>query len=528
LQPGGVEKSTATLQPAEFRATLRSAAAHPFAKTQGDGLNSVQSTPELQDRSVAGQHPQDGSPSRLVAACRRLRARLKNDPRLMRMLHGGASNFAGRGVALLVSAVTLPLTVRYLGKLEYGVWITISTTVVMLSVLDLGIANTLTNFISSAYASDDKEAAQGYFATAFWLTCGVAIVLGLIAAGVFHVLNWGSLLGLTEPALIAQARTCVAISIGFFLISLPLNLANRVLSGYQEVHIGNYFAMINSLLGLVAIVATVLLRLGIVQLMLSYCLAMLTGSVLLNLWLAIWHKPWIRAYPARFERTKARTLFGQGFLFFLLQLTGIVVFNSDNLVITHYLGAAEVTPYSIAWRLTSYASLLQSMLIPSFWPAFTEAYHKRDMQWVRNTYRNMTQKTLMAVTAAALLLGFFGHWIIRVWAGRAVVPSSLLLWTLAGWAILVATTTNQALLLTATGRLRLEAAVAVLAAIANLGLSIYLVQRIGAEGVILSTILSFAIFMIVPQELEVRRVLRGDFLPAVVPEEEAHAVAMAE
>lgn len=27
-----------------------------------------------------------------------------------------------------------------------------------------------------------------------------------------------------------------------------------------------------------------------------------------------------------------------------IQLTGLVVFNSDNLVITHYLGAAAVTP----------------------------------------------------------------------------------------------------------------------------------------------------------------------------------------
>lgn len=488
----------------------------------------MNSTEQLRDRGLDSRRGRVAPAEGLAGGYRRLRLRLQQDPRLVRMLHGGASNFLGRGVALLVSAVTLPLTVRYLGKLEYGVWITISTTVVMLSVLDLGIANTLTNFISSAYASDDKDAAQGYFATAFWLTCGVAVVLGLMCTGVFHLLNWGSLLGLTDPTLVAQARTCVVISIGFFLVSLPLNLANRVLSGYQQVHIGNYFAMINSLLGLVAIVTTVLLRGSIVQLMLSYCLAMLTGSVLLNLWLSIWHKPWIRAYPGRFEREKARTLFGQGFLFFLLQLTGIVVFNSDNLVITHYLGAAEVTPYSIAWRLTSYASLLQSMLIPSFWPAFTEAYHKRDMPWVRNTYRNMTQKTLMAVTAAALFLGVFGHWIIRVWAGKAVVPPTLLLWTLAGWAILVATTTNQALLLTATGRLKLEATVAVLAAVANLGLSIYLVQRIGAEGVILSTILSFAIFMIVPQQLEVRRVLRGDFLPAAVPEQEAHAVTIPE
>jgi hypothetical protein len=44
----------------------------------------------------------------------------------------------------------------------------------------------------------------------------------------------------------------------------------------------------------------------------------------------------------------------------------------------------------------------------------------------------------------------------------------------------------------------------------------------------LSTILSFAIFMIVPQELEVRRVLRGEFLPTIVPEHEPHAVTVSE
>lgn len=89
------------------------------------------------------------------------------------------------------------------------------------------------------------------------------------------------------------------------------------------------------------------------------------------------------------------------------------------------------------------------------------------------------------------------------------MPNNLLLWLMAFFAFLMAPTTNQALLLAAVGRLRLKATVAVLAAVSNLLLSVYLVRRIGAEGVILATILSFAIFMVVPQAWEVRRVLRG-------------------
>ena len=441
----------------------------------------------------------------------RLLQRVTRDPRIARMLHGGFSGLMGRGVALLVSAISLPLTVRYLGKLEYGVWITISSTVIMLSVLDLGIANTLTNLISQAYAEDDRHQARTYFSTAFWLTAGITLLLAAVCGAIWMVVDWGSLLHLTDPLLIHRARIAVGISILFFLVSMPLGLANRALSGYQQVHVANYFSMMNSVLGLVAIVLVMLLHGDLIALMLAYCSAMLTGSVLLNLWLSFWNKPWLKPHPAAVSPEIASRLFRQGFLFFLTQLAGLVVFNSDNLVITHYLGAAEVTPYSIAWRLTSYASLLQNVLIPAAWPAFTEAYQKGDMTWLRQTFRALNQRTLLAVAAAALFIGLAGQPFIRFWAGGTVAPPHLLLWTMAAWAVLVSFTTNQALLLTATGRLKTIATVAVLSAFANLGMSILLVRRIGAEGVILGTILSFALIMVVPQQLELRKTLRGDY-----------------
>lgn len=456
---------------------------------------------------------------------RRLMPALTGDARLARMLHGGVSGLLGRGLALLVGAVSLPLTVRYLGKLEYGVWITISSSVIMLSVLDLGIANTLTNQLSEAYATGDREHARRAYSTAFWLTCGVSGLLGVLSFAVWRAVDWGRLLNLHDPGLAAQARVAVAVSVVYFLLSMPLNLANRVLSGYQQVHISNYFSMFNSVLGLLAIVVAMLMHGQLVALTVVYCAAMLFGALLLNAWLLLYRQPWMRPGPGAASAAVARTLFRQGSLFFLLQLTGLVVFNSDNLVITHYLGAGEVTPYSIAWRLTSYAALLQSLLIPSFWPAFTEAYRKGEMDWVRATYHGMVRKTLLAVSGAALFLGLVGRPFIRLWTGSgADVPSAPLLWTMAAWAVLVSVTTNQALLLTATGRLRLEAGVAVLAAIVNLFLSIYLVQRIGSIGVILSTIVSFAVCMVGPQQWEVRRVLRGEFLrtpvsPGLIAEE---------
>jgi O-antigen/teichoic acid export membrane protein len=447
-----------------------------------------------------------------MSPLQRLRNRLRTDGRLARIVHGGASGLLAKGLNLLVSAVSVPLTFRYLGTLEYGIWITISTTVVMLSVLDIGIANTLTNFISEAYADDDQERAQHYFATAFWITIGIAGTLGLLCAACWSRLNWAGIFHLAAPLEIEHARLAVAISVAYFLTSLPLNLANKVITGYQQVHQANYFAMMNSVFALVAIVIAIHLHGTLVHLMAAYCAAMLFGTLALNLWLCLWAKPWLLPAPRMIRRQLVRTLFGEGVLFFVLQLTGIVVYNSDNLVITHYLGPDRVTPYSIAWKLVSSASLLHVIMIPSLWAAFSGAYHKRELGWMQETYRSMRRRTLSAVAAAAVCWALVGRWLIRLWAGPDAVPSGRLLWLMALYIVLNCATTNQAMLLTATRRLKLEAAVAVLAAVVNLALTVHWVRSMGPEGVMLGTLTSFATCMVLPQAWEVRRVLRGVYL----------------
>ena len=441
-----------------------------------------------------------------------LHGKLKDDPRLVRVLKGGVSGVAGKVTALLANAVSLPIAVRYLGREQYGFWVTISTTIMMLAVLDLGIASTLTNCISRAYAERSDEMAKRYYATAFWATSAVAIFLGLLAAVSWSHIDWGALFGLSDPGVALQAGRCAAIAFGYALLTLPLGLANKVMGGYQRVPVANLFAMLNSVLSLVAIILVVRMRGTVVDLMVAYCAAMLTGTILLNLWMAFRHEPRIRPALHKVHLGAAREIMGHGMLFFVLQIAGLAVFNTDNFIIAHFLGAEQVTPYAVTWRLVGYASGLQALLVPSLWPAFSEAYAGHDLTWIRAAYRRVMRATLLVASSAAVILGLSGQWIISIWAGKAAVPGSALLWGMCFWAVLLAYTVNQAALLAATQRLRLQAICSILTATTNLVLSIVLVQRIGALGVLCSTIICYLLFVVVPQSWEVRRILRGRYL----------------
>src|SRR6185437_8736352 len=306
--------------------------------------------------------------------------------RYCRILKAVVSAIFGKGANLLIGAITVPITVRYLGAEGYGLWMAISSTVSMVIQFDIGIATTLTNLISEAYVRSDKKLAAQYFATALWVILGIVSLLGLVGWLVWPHVNWASLFHVTNPLLVRQAPVAMAVAFIVFLGYLPSGLATRILGGYQELHIANYFGIAGSLLGLLSILAVVYFHLGLPVLVGCFAGSMLASNLACLTWICFVHKPWMKPWPSRFRRAMTRVIFGSGSMFFLIQMANLVVWNSDNIVIAHFRGAAAVTPYSVTWRLVCYITALQTLAVPALWPAYAEAYVRGDIQWVRKTY----------------------------------------------------------------------------------------------------------------------------------------------
>lgn len=381
----------------------------------------------------------------------------------------------------------------------------------MLVVLDIGIANTLTNLVSDAFARDDHESAADYFNTAFFAMVGMVILLGLAGWLIWPHLNVGKLLNIHEASL--QLETSLAIRIAFllFLLGLPANLGARALGGYQELHFANLFTTAGSILAFFAIVIVIYLKGSLVALVGGYAGANIAASVACLLWTCYVHKPWLRPSLSRFQRRLLPRIFHSGGQFFAIQLAGLVVFNSDNIVISHFLSPAEVTPYNVTWKLANYATMFQIVASSAVWPAYSEAWARGDIGWIRKTYRRIRWMTIGTLALACAVLIPYGKVIIRIWAGAVAVPSSSLLLLMCIWMALYAITSNQSCLMGATTRVGKQAFWGTLGAAANLALTLWWVRTMGTVGVILGTVVSYVVFILLVQMWEVRSVLRTDF-----------------
>jgi O-antigen/teichoic acid export membrane protein len=413
-----------------------------------------------------------------------------------------------KAVALAVSAISIPITIRYLGPENFGVWVTISTALTMLLVLDLGVANSLTNFISEAYARDDRDHASTYTTTALGVVFAVALLLGGIAWWIWPMLHWDRLFHLSSSSEAPIVSRAVAAALIIFLVGLPAGLAPKILGGYQELRAANLFIAIGSLLNLVSIIVLVRLHAGLVALVTASSAALVGANLLALIWIFFFHKPWLVPRLRHMQRSAARRMMQSGSEFFVLQIAGLIVFNSDNLVVTHYLGPAQVASYSVAWRLVGYAAIAQTLITPALWPAFSEAFSRGDLPWIRMTFRRTMVLTMGIAIAASVLFALAGRWIIRIWASRAAVPTEELLLLMCVWVLISTFMNNTATVLVAKGETRLQAWCSLAAAALNLALSVYWVQRIGAPGVILGTIVSYLIFLVGPQTWKVCQVLK--------------------
>jgi len=365
----------------------------------------------------------------------------------------------------------------------------------------------LTNFISEAYSRGDRQQATRYTTTALAIMIAIAALIGISAIVVWPQLDWYRLFNLSSRAKVPTVSRSVAIAFVIFLIDLPSRLGTKVLGGYQELRTAGLFTAIGGIGNLIVIVILVRLRASLPAMVAGSSGALVGMDLLCLVWLIFVHKPWLRPRISHLSRTAAHRMTQLGLEFFMIQIAGLVVFNSDNLVIAHYLGPAEVARYSVAWRLVGYSAILQTLISPALWPAFTEAFDRGDLIWVRSTFSRIMTITMSASIVLAIVFAATGRWFIRIWATDAAVPSETLMLLMATWVVISTFMNNTATVLASKGRTRVQAWCSIASSGLNLALSIWLVQRIGATGVILGTIVAYIGVLIVPQTIETWKIL---------------------
>ena len=155
------------------------------------------------------------------------------DPRYFRAGLTSATSGLAAIAGLLVTLFTVPLILRDLGQVGYGLYATISSSVSMFAWADLGIGLSVLNALSRCMGRDDTLSAQQYVSSALAALLLISTVVGAICLGVALSVGWAQTLKV-PIGLAGQTRSAVLVLICGICVAMPCGLASRIPDGISK------------------------------------------------------------------------------------------------------------------------------------------------------------------------------------------------------------------------------------------------------------------------------------------------------
>ena len=174
--------------------------------------------------------------------------------------------------------------------------------------------------------------------------------------------------------------------------------------------------------------------------------------------------------------------------FFILQVAGLVLFSTTNLIISNKFGPDKVTNYNIAYRYFSIIPMLFSIVLTPLWSATTEAYYKKDYVWIKNSVKKVN--ALLILTALVLvLMVLLANYIYKIWIGRTIEISQIMNIAMAIYIYIIVVSMSYSSFINGIGKLRLQVVNTLTVALIFLPLTFFLTDLFSIIGIILALII---------------------------------------
>lgn len=418
-------------------------------------------------------------------------------------------SFIFKTLTLGSTFITIPIMIKYLGEQQYGIWSTLLSIVSWIVLFDIGIGNGLRNKISESLAKNSMQEAQNYISTAYVTIGIISIFLFFIILIFSSSISWQNIFNIRVISN-SELKKIVHITLFFLFLNFWLSLINQVFNGLQKASfvILNQF-LSNCLILIFVSVLYVFYESSLVKLAFLYGFALMVSNVLLSLWFYLNHNelmPRIKYFHLKY----IKSITNQGIQFFIIQIAVVVIFTTDKILITQLFGPEYVANYDIVFKLFSIISIVHSLIMAPLWSAYTDAYYRRDIIWIKQTLKYQI-KIYPLIVLSVIFLIFTSQSIISLWIGKNVIVDYSLIISMAFF-ILISTWNNIfAYFVNAINQLDVQIKTSVAAIFLNIPLSIFLVKvlHVGVYGVVLATSISLFLFTIFGT-LQVWKILNTD------------------
>jgi len=399
-----------------------------------------------------------------------------------RALINVASSWGGLGTSIAVGFFLSPFILHHLGDEAFGLWILIYSFTGYYGIFDFGIRSSLVRYVSKFQATGDKDELTRLINTnLFTYSCIGLILVVPTVVGSFYVDRFFQI----PPAFVREARI-LFLMVGFSVaLGFPLGIADGILEGMQRFYLTNWTNISGTLTRAVLIIFALRHGFGLLSVaLITVSLPLFTSAIRGVIAKRLLTLPFGWKYVSR---DSLRQVVKYSSVTFIVIVAGRLRFKTDAVIIGTFLSAAAVTHFSIGARLVDYAGETVSSLAQIFTPMSSHFHTIGDYGQLRRIFISGNRACALVMLPMAVTMIVMGRSVIEAWVGPRYVTSYVILLI-----VLIPTTfyhmqSTSNRMLYGMSLHKSLAYVVLMEGIANVILSVVLVQRLGIVGDALGT-----------------------------------------
>lgn len=396
-------------------------------------------------------------------------------------------NLLCKPVAMVISLIYAPIILEYLGVKKYGIWMTISSTANWILSFDVGIGNGLRNKLVKSIEKKEIALTKKIVSTAYisLFVISMLIVAFFLLVNLFF--DWNKFFNTDE-----EINGTIVFTVLVVCITLVLTLVNTISFSLQKSEDVAVRAVFVQLINLFGIYFVTVLN---IQANALFVVAILTGFSSIFVYLMesfrMFHsneglKPSIYYY----DKEELHDICSLGMRFFFIQMVGVIMYSTDNIIITKLIDSEHVTSYSMVYKVFGLSLTVFNAILSPHWSKITQAKIYGDYKLIKKMIKRMLCLWIM-LSAALIIAIFLYEPITTIWLHKNLLYDDGLIASMALYFIAYMYSGIFSTVLNGLGEVSIQMPVAVIAAIFNIPISILLasVAKMGSTGVCLGTVI---------------------------------------
>ncbi len=324
-----------------------------------------------------------------------------------------------KGWSALIALLLVPITLNCLGEYTNGVWLTISSMQLWIDNLDIGLGNGLRNKLAACMAHNDVQKAKRLISSTFAiLTCIMLLTIVILVAIVLYADTYGFLN--VNPHKVTTLDTVLIIVIILVCSTFVFKLIGNFYMGLQLPAVSNILVAMGQTLTLVATFAIYhagshsLVHIALVNTVPPFIVYLMAFPY------TFYHKyPELCPSLSLASFKEAVGVMNLGGQFFIMQISGVILFMSSNILVSKLFSPAMVTPYQIVYRYFSLFLVISNVICMPFWSATTDAYERGDIKWIVRASHKLRLITL-GIFGGIIIMLLASDFVYRLWIGNDI------------------------------------------------------------------------------------------------------------